>query len=228
MAAGIAGLVIFVYRNRILGEQFYTVSDTVGVKSNIDGTSYRVHLQHGNSDEAADTLARVNKKLIRLMAHLKTKYPLSRSAEAPARCSAVHNILMRYNPDNLVENSPLDPSGDTAFTLDKGALLALCIRERDPSLKKCLKHGCSGVDPRKMILHDEKITTFVAIHELTHIAIDALDHPPKFWQTFKFLLNEADECGVLRDIPYDRNPVTYCGLFVNYVPNHDPDLPDIN
>ncbi len=216
-------------RRALRGENFYTLEDTVAVRSPVDGMLYRVHAEHANAARAADVLARTNINLTRLMRALKLKYIKKPAVAYPRRVEAVQTILARYNPDNLAENSPLDPSGDTSYTLDKGALIALCLRERDPALKKCLKGGCAGVNPQTMKLHDEKVTTFVAIHELAHVAINAVDHPPVFWSTFRFLLEEADAAGVLRDADsrFDLHPTVYCGLRVDYVPTQDPGVPTL-
>lgn len=240
LAAGIVAVIIvlLVGARRLaravgIADKFYTLNDTISVQSSVDGMRYRVHADHANPAAAADVLAHTNAALTRLMRHLKKKYSAAGAASAsayPARTAAVRALLKRYNPDNLAENSPLDPAGDTSYTLDKGALIALCLRERDPKLKKCLRGGCSGVDPRTMKLHDEAITTFVAIHELAHVAINDVDHPPRFWATFKFLLQEADECGVLaaKDARFDLRPTMYCGLRVDYVPTQDPGVAEIH
>ena len=198
------------------------------MKSSVDGMSYRVHPQHKNPEAAANRLATLNQRLISLMRHLKKKY--GRNAQDlrwretyPNRARAVDMLLARYNPDNLAENSPLDPSGDSAFSLDKGALVAICLRERDPKLKSCLKHGCD-VDPLKMQLQDLDLVTFVAIHEMGHLSVKDVDHPPVFWSAFKFLLMEAAECGVLspEHTNFARNKITYCGMLVDYNPLYDP------
>ena len=145
------------------------------------------------------------------MRHLRDKYlrgPLAGRAP-PARAQAVRRLLARYNPDNLAENSPRDPEGDTSYTVDKGGVLALCLRER------------AGSDA----LHDLETLTFVTFHELAHIAIEEVDHPPRFWQAFKFLLAEGAEAGLLAGVDYGRRPVKYCGLAVDYNPLYDPALP---
>ena len=40
-------------------------------------------------------------------------------------------------------------------------------------------------------LIDENTLTFVAIHELAHIATKSIGHNDEFWNNFKFLLEEA-------------------------------------
>ncbi|MHB8736933.1 MAG: hypothetical protein ACYC6M_16640 [Terriglobales bacterium] len=211
---------------RVARSDKFTLSNAVYVRSRVDGMPYKVHPQHTDPQGAADILASTNARLVKLMKRLKDKYrsPAWR-AQYPARATAMKKLLERYSPDNLVENSPLDPEGDTAYVRDKGLVMALCLRERDPALKKCLRGGCTGVNPKTMRLHRPDTTFFVAVHELAHIAIDDVDHPPRFWSAFKFLLTEAHEGGkesLLANDDFARAPITYCGLAVDYNPYYDP------
>jgi hypothetical protein len=223
---------VFIVAKRIIHGDKFTLQDTVAMRSTVDGMPYRVHPQHKDPLAAANRLATLNERLIALMRHLKHKYgpnatdPTWRQAY-PNRARAVDQLLARYNPDSLAENSPLDPSGDSAYSLDKGALVAICLRERDPKLKACLKNGCPGVDPGKMALQDLDLLTFVAIHEQAHISITDVDHPPRFWSAFKFLLAEAAECGVLspENTNFAQNSQTYCGMAVDYNPLYDVRTP---
>ncbi|MDE2097750.1 MAG: hypothetical protein KGL39_10915 [Patescibacteria group bacterium] len=217
---------VLVVRTAVLGRDNFTLNDTVAVTSTVDGMEYRVQPEHGDAVAAANALATLNTRIIALMRRLKKKYVKNETLRAmfPKRARATDMLLMRYNPDNFVENSPLDPSGDTAYTLDKGAVVAICLRNRDPELKKCLRHGCRDVDPRTMAIQDANLLTFVTIHEMSHIAVDALDHPPIFWMHFKWLLAEADEASILyaRECNYGEHPQMYCGMQVNYNPLYDP------
>lgn len=222
-----------IIKKLVLGRDHFTLNDTVVVVSNVDGMPYRVQPAHKDPQAAADTLARLNKRIITLMRGLKRTYgqPTPQMHEEyPARVRAVGMLLRRFNPDNLAENSALDPSGDTAFTLDKGALIAICLRERDPKIKSCVKFGCKNVDPTSMKLQDIDLLTFVTIHEMAHVAIDELNHPPEFWQTFKFLLDEANRDAVLdaKKCNYGMNSQMYCGMQVNYNPLYDPMTPAIS
>jgi hypothetical protein len=166
----------------------------------------------------------MNERLVALMRVLRSKYLRGAADNYPKRAAATRKLLARYSPDNIVENSPLDPSGDTSYVVDKGRLLALCLRERDPALKACLAEGCPDANPGQMGFLDLNLLTFVAIHELTHIAINDVDHPPAFWATFAWLLNEAQENGVLRNARFDLRPAMYCGLKVDYNPAYDPNV----
>lgn len=178
--------------------------------SRYDGLRYRVHPTHHNPGEAADAMATINRRTVNLLRHLRNKYRGSRAF--PERAHSVDRLLARYNPDNLTENSPRDPSGDTSYTIGKGEVLALCLRERDPALS-----GSATVHD----IHDYNTLMFVMVHELTHIAILEVDHPPRFWRAFKFMLEEAQQAGVLENVDYSRHPEEYCGMVVDYNPYFD-------
>jgi hypothetical protein len=209
MAMIIALIVIAIYygiRRLLYGSDRFTIDQTRPHLSRIDETNYRVHEGHADPQHAADMLAQLNGRVIALMRHLRNRY--IRTVEPnvnPARRAAVAYLLARYNPDNLAENSPKDPSGDTAYSTNKGAVIALCLRDR--------------IAPDA--IHDLSILTFVTLHEMTHIAIDAIDHPPEFWRTFRFLLEAAEEAGIFTSPHYVEHPVKYCGVLVNYTPRWD-------
>lgn len=210
-------LVIFVqkasaWRRR---DQF-TLDRTRGVRSQVDGLTYRVHLIHSNSENAADVMAQLNTSAIELMRYLRRKY-LREPAHGvySGRKKATKRLLGLYNPDNLAENSPRDPEGDTSYTIDKGAILAICLREKDPR---------RAGQPDAHDIHDLETLKFVVLHELTHIAIEDVDHPKIFWESFKFILQDAQEAGIIRGVDYSRTPTVYCGMDIDYNPLFDESL----
>ena len=180
--------------------------------STIDGKEYKVHQNLNNSQSAADILATINETLINLLSFLKYKYIKNDhfqnnnlNSNYPKRIEAVNKILNRYNPDNLIENSPQDQKGDTSYTMDKGSIIALCLRDKKET----------------HYLHNLPMLTFVAIHELAHVAIDDNDHPPFFWSTFKWLLIEAEESGIYQSPQFEKTPYDYCGMTVDYNPRFE-------
>lgn len=185
----------------------FALGQTRGVRSAVDGLHYRVHLVHADSTRAADTMAEMNRRAIELMRYLRAKY--LRGGRNGQRARATRQLLQLYNPDNLAENSPRDPEGDTSYTIDKGAVLALCLREKDQGAHD---------------FHDLDTLTFVMLHELTHIAIEDQDHPKRFWQAFKFILEDAQDAGVLAPTNYGRFPEEYCGIKIDYNPLYDRGL----
>jgi hypothetical protein len=191
----------------------FTLERTRPVLSTLDAAAYRVHPspERGDAQAAADLLAAANARAIALLRRLRGLYARGPAgAAAPARRAATLRLLARYNPDNLAENSPRDPSGDTSYSLDKGAVIALCLRDR-----------------ASFGLHDLETLTFVALHEMAHVALEELDHPPRFWATFRFLLEEAEAGGIYRSPDYARAPVTYCGVRIDHSPRWDPQIRSI-
>ena len=90
-----------------------------------------------------------------LSAYASVGIPVLKDENEYARRAAVELLLARYNQDNLAENSPRDPTGDTAYSLNKGAIVAICLRDRT----------------RPDSIHDIEILTFVTLHDMPHIAI---------------------------------------------------------
>jgi len=179
-----------------------------------DGARYRVHLRHRDAKGAADRIADLNRFAVEVMRHLRDAY--ARGADGSARHRRlVHNLLTRYDPDNLVESSPNNPSGDTSFTVNKGAVLAMCLREQDPTL--------SG-DPTVHDFHVQALLRFVMLHELAHVAEDNTGHGPSFWAAFKWLLLEVEQAGIYTSPDFAQYPEQYCGMRVDYNPRYDPTL----
>lgn len=182
----------------------FTIAQTNEVVSHIDGMPYRVHENHSGPQQAADTLAALNGRVLSLLRYLRREYVRGGGARSPARRDIAARLLDRYNPDSLAENSPNDPSGDTSYTIDKGAVIALCLRDREAQ-----------------DIHDLDTLTFVALHELTHVAIKDTDHPPRFWEAFRFILEAAEAAGVFVSADYAAAPRTYCGIKIDFNPRYD-------
>lgn len=186
------------------GPDRFTIAQTRGVISRVDGLPYRVHESHSGPQRAADTLAAVNGRILTLLRYLRREYVRGGAGQPPARRDVAARLLARYNPDSLAENSPNDPSGDTSYTIDKGAVIALCLRDREAQE-----------------IHDLDTLTFVALHEMTHIAIKDADHPPRFWEAFRFILEAAEAAGVLVSADYAAAPRAYCGVKIDFNPRYD-------
>ena len=188
----------------ILYNKKFTIHNTKWVYSHVDGMFYKVHQNHKDTQkEAADTMARINQRLIEILRHLRDNYDGDNNDEKVF----IKKLLARYNFDNLVENSPTNFKNDTSYTINKGSVLALCLRD-----KKTNK------------IHDLNTLTFVALHEMTHIALEDVNHPRSFWVLFKFLLKEAEKSGVYTSRNYSIKPKVYCGMTIEYNPAYDTSL----
>jgi hypothetical protein len=171
------------------------------VASLVDQRVYTVLGGFTDMVQAADRLAKINRKNVQLIEFMIGKYTTSGS----------HGYLLatrlkkRYKSDRLLENDPPDKD-NTSYTEDKGEKIALCLREK-----------VTGHDN----LHDNSILEFVDLHELAHIASEGYGHDQEFWDNFAFLLNEAKLSGVHTPVDYSKFPVNYCGLDVGYNPYYD-------
>ena len=121
----------------------------------------------------------------------------------------VVQLKSRYKVDRISEISPLNPSGSTSYTENKGEKLVLCLRNKEPNLQG------------EYEFHDINLIMFVVLHELTHVMNDRWGHKMQFWQLFKFVLQNAVECDIYKPIDYRKDPARYCGMDITYNPYYD-------
>jgi len=187
-----------------------------------DGRHWKVLSDYDNSAEAAALLSRVHAKVMKLMRILRDKYHIDETDDEIADCighsaainapNDTHNIvkalIANYNPDVIYENDARGTS-ETSYTTNKGQAMYICLRRKD--------------DPRYLVNEDELL--FVMLHECSHIAnYRGWGHERNFWETFMFVLHEAEIAGLYRPIDYAREPADYCGLKIEYNPLLDPTL----
>lgn len=163
-------------------KNFY--AEVVYVLSKVDGRKYLVR-KLPDREKAADMLANINTDLQRLVKHLVAKYPEN---------EAIELLFKNFNPDNISEGSA--KSGFTSYSVNKGEKVILCIRQKDATDS----------------FVDKNVIMYVAIHELAHLATDSIGHDEKFWDNFKFILQEAVEIGIYKKVDFKANPVSYCGI----------------
>jgi hypothetical protein len=172
---------------------------------------------YDNSTAAAALLDRVHSRVIAFMRVLKVKYHIDETEdEAGAhnhsaidvdRRKIVDALLNGYNPDVLTEHIPL--GNETSYTRNKGEAMRLCLRSKER--------------PGELVSEDTLM--FVVLHEISHIAAyDTWGHTPRFWQVFKFILQEAVAAGMYIPVDYAAAPVNYCGLNLSHNPLYDPTI----
>jgi len=186
-----------------------SIPNTEYYKSDIDGVNYQINSSFKNNthEEAANKMAQINIFIINFIRYLRKKY-IWNECDNEFKNSVVLNILDRYNPDVLKENNPKGIN-NTSYVLNKGEEIAFCIREK--------KSGENN-------FHDIDILQFVVLHELTHVGLNSYGHDKIFWETFHFLLYEAQDAGIYIPKDYSINGENYCGIDVNYNPYFDNDL----
>ena len=172
----------------------YSNSDLFQLKcviSNIDGEQYCVR-ERKKLNLAADLLAKVNNNMLSVIKYCVKEYP-------DKEC--VIKMENGYNPKKIMETLPT--SKYTAFSQNKGEKLAFCL-------------NATKDNPEQLI--DLNTLTFVALHELAHVATKSVGHTPEFWDNFKFLLIQAEKLNIYKPIDYKKNPQEYCNMTIDSSP----------
>ena len=175
----------------ILSYRIYRESDIFHLKciiSNVDGNTYCVR-ERSKLEMAADKLAKVNQNMKSLVEHCKNNL---NSEER------IKRLTEGFNPKKITETLPT--SEFTAYSENKGEKIAFCLDTEKNN---------------KGRLIDLNTLTFVAIHELSHVATKSVGHTPEFWANFKFLLQEAEKINIYNPVDYSKNPKKYCGMEIN-------------
>lgn len=170
---------------------------TVQVKSTVDGKEYKVR-DLPDKQHAANLLATLRVKLVKLCDALEKKYP-----DKPQVKLMIQNF--RSDPERFLEATP--DSEHTSSTVNKGESIHMCLRQRD------------GTDES---LVDENVMMFVALHEFAHIVTETVGHDSSFWLNFGWLLKEAEAMNLYRYTDFAAHPVSYCGISITDSPAYDP------
>lgn len=163
------------------------------VVSTVDGNKYCVR-ESSKVKDSADLLARVTEKCKKLVKYVGEKFPDQDN---------VKRLVSGFNPQKVMETLPT--SEYTAYSENKGEKLAFCLNTE--------KNGTTMID--------EHTLTFVAIHELSHIATKSIGHKSEFWENFKFLLEQAKAAGLHTPKDYKKEPQKYCGMTIRDNPAFD-------
>ncbi len=162
------------------------VNEVQKVKSDTDGRSYVVRVEE-DSKQAANLLGTINLKLLKLIEHLKEDHPDD---------DRTKRLIKKYNPDALSEGT--EDKNYTSYSVNKGEKIVFCLRMRD----------------EKNNLVDENTLTYVAVHELAHVATKEIGHVPIYWANFKWMLGIARDKGIYKYVNYKEKPQPYCGLLI--------------
>ena len=154
------------------------------VISKIDNNKYLVQNKL-DKEKASNMLAKLNKKIQKLLKHLKKIDPDNDDIE---------RLLENYSVNNISEGS--EDNNYTSYSVNKGEKIVFCLRERD------------GSDN----LVDENVLMYVATHELGHLMTKDIGHTDNFWNNFKYILTEAVKIKVYKKTDYSENPTEYCGM----------------
>ena len=158
--------------------------------SKLNNKKYGIQEEFNKSDEAVELLAKLHNHMMDFVIDLKKKSP---SDERVQR-------LVKGFKRAEIEEAPNDDG--SSYTINKGDLVALCIRH------KTVGHP----------FHDYNTLLFVIIHEMAHIASISEGHNSEFISNFKWLLQEAKLLGYYEPVNYQKSPMTYCGVKVTNNP----------
>jgi predicted metal-dependent hydrolase len=196
-------MILYMYLETRSYEVIYT-------KSKIDNKEYLVR-NLKDKQKAADLLAKVRAKLIKIVDHLKgvtdkqvTQYAADESALVETK-EAFERLIGRFQPDNISESTPNNKY--TSYSVNKGQKIVFCLRAKS----------------KDETLVEENVIMFVAIHELSHIMTKSVGHTEEFWNNFRILLRVAIELKLYKNHDYGNAPVdevinlaTQPGLFNPY------------
>ena len=163
------------------------------IVSTVDGNKYCVR-ETNKVKESVDMLAKVTEKCKKLVVYVGEKFPDNDNMK---------RLVDGFNPKKVMETLPT--SEYTAYSENKGEKLAFCLNTE--------KGGSTMID--------EHTLTFVAIHELSHIATKSIGHKTEFWENFKFLLEHAKAAGIHTPRDYKKEPQKYCGMTIKDSPAFD-------
>jgi len=173
-------LVILIINENKLGEWF------LEYRNSKNGKRYGIQEIFKDSHIALEILAKLHSNMEAFVSKLKFKYPTD---------ERVIRLVKGFNSVEIEETTEQPGDDNTSFTINKGELMSLCIREND----------------KDRPFHDYNSLCFVIIHEMAHIASVSEGHNFEFITNFKFLLKEAVEMGYYNPIDYSKNPFLYCG-----------------
>jgi predicted metal-dependent hydrolase len=158
------------------------------VVSNVDNEEYTVQIKD-DSKEAADLIAKIKKRLIILLEHLKKTY-----GNSDKRVSLLES---NFRPDAIKEG--VQTPGYTSYSVNKGEQIILCLRNKD-----------SLVDINTMM--------FVVLHEFAHLATESIGHTTEFWDNFRWILEESINIGIYTKQEFEKKSVEYCGMDITSSP----------
>jgi len=169
----------------------------VSVTSSVDGRIYKVR-DMPDKEEAANLMARVRAKIMRLYTYVSEKFPNK---------PQIKQLNKNFTPDPSRFEESTPDAQHTSYSVNKGEKVHLCLRQREGNNEA---------------LVSENIMVFVSLHEMAHVITPSLGHGPDFWNNFAWLLKQAEEIKIYSYQDFKAHPVSYCGLNITDSPTYDP------
>lgn len=153
----------------------------------------KYHLVRNMPDRqsAADRMAEIKSRLVKLVNYIKEKFPNDPRSE---------RLVDRFDIDSIQETR-ID-STHTSFSIDKGEEIHLCLRDKSEDLN----------------IHKLNTLMFVALHELAHVASEKQGHGEEFKTNFVWILKNATQIGIYQSVDYSQNNEKFCGEVINSNP----------
>lgn len=179
-------LSIFVFFTAV--NKVYKKGDIISIKSSIDGEVYLVR-KLPDSKKAADKLAQINKKILRLISSLDTNK------------EGVDDLIANYNPRSLSET--IVGAEYTSYSVNKGEKISICIRSVKDN---------SFIDDNTILFVVIHELSHVMTHEVGHTALFwdnmkyLLEEGEKIgiYQPINYEKNTQQYCGMeINTTPYD-------------------------
>ena len=169
-------------------------------KSNVDNEYYLVR-NLNDKQEAADRLARVRAKILRLRKYLDQTH-----RDKPFVTQMLDNF--DCSASRFSESTP--DAQYTSYSVNKGEKIFMCLRQRN----------------KKEELVNENIILFVALHEMSHVGTASIGHNPEFWNHFAWLLKQAEQVQIYTFTDFAAHPVEYCGVHITDAPTYKESVQD--
>mgnify|MGYP006093813255 CR=1 FL=1 len=177
---------------------YYNKNKDLIILKGSDNRKYRL-LDLEGKEECLNILVKLNNNVLKLISLLKEEIKTDKIEEIDI--NEIKTLIKNYNPYSLNEN--LENRSLTAYSLNKGEEICLCLREPHNEL---------------IIIKDINTLMFVLIHELSHLMTTEYGHTDKFWKNMTYLLKKSNEVNIYDLIDYKKYPVKYCGVNINQTP----------
>jgi hypothetical protein len=169
-------------------------------QSTIDSEYYLVRNLPDKQD-AADRLARVRAKILRLRKHLEQTH-----MDKPFVSQMINNF--DCSSSRFSESTP--DAQYTSYSVNKGEKIFMCLRQRN----------------EREELVNENIVLFVALHEMSHVGTASIGHTPEFWNHFAWVLKQAEQLKIYEYTDFAAHPVEYCGVHITDSPTYKDSVSD--
>jgi hypothetical protein len=169
-------------------------------QSTIDSEYYLVRNLPDKQD-AADRLARVRAKILRLRKHLEQTH-----MDKPFVSQMINNF--DCSSSRFSESTP--DAQYTSYSVNKGEKIFMCLRQRN----------------EREELVNENIVLFVALHEMSHVGTASIGHTPEFWNHFAWVLKQAEQLKIYEYTDFAAHPVEYCGVHITDSPTYKDSVND--